>query len=96
MLDQGPLLRPDQAAHLLSVADLTCKAYERDVRACLDFLRSQNISALAEVRTADLGSVDVASFDLIAGFHGCAKAPGMRSSRVCRLSHHHLTVPMCW
>jgi site-specific recombinase XerD len=36
------------------LADLTCKAYERDVRVCLEFLRSQGISALAEVRTADL------------------------------------------
>jgi site-specific recombinase XerD len=36
------------------LADLTCTAYERDVRACLDFLRSQGIAALAEVRTVDL------------------------------------------
>ena len=33
------------------LADLTCKAYERDVRACLDFLRSQGMAALAEIRT---------------------------------------------
>lgn len=32
-------------------ADLTCKAYERDVRACLEQLRSQGIVALAEIRT---------------------------------------------
>ena len=36
------------------LADLTCKAYERDVRACLEFLRSQGIAALAEVRTREL------------------------------------------
>jgi site-specific recombinase XerC len=36
------------------LAELTCKAYERDVRACLDFLRRQGIAALAEVRTPDL------------------------------------------
>jgi site-specific recombinase XerD len=36
------------------LADLTCKAYERDVRACLDFLHSQGIAALAEIRTPDL------------------------------------------
>jgi site-specific recombinase XerD len=36
------------------LADLTCKAYERDVRACLDFLRSQGISALVEIHTPDL------------------------------------------
>jgi site-specific recombinase XerD len=33
------------------LADLTCEAYERDVRTCLEFLRSQGISALAEIRT---------------------------------------------
>ena len=36
------------------LAELTCKAYERDVRACLDFLRTQGISALAEIRTPNL------------------------------------------
>jgi DNA-binding XRE family transcriptional regulator len=36
------------------LADLTCTAYERDVRACLEHLRSQGISALAEIRTPDL------------------------------------------
>jgi site-specific recombinase XerD len=36
------------------LADLTCQAYERDVRACIDFLRRQGLAALAEVRTADL------------------------------------------
>lgn len=36
------------------LAELTCKAYERDVRACLNFLRREGIAALAEVRTADL------------------------------------------
>jgi integrase/recombinase XerC len=36
------------------LADLTCKAYERDVRACLDFLRSQGTSALVEIHTTDL------------------------------------------
>jgi len=36
------------------LGDLTCKAYERDVRVCIEFLRGQGISALAEVRTADL------------------------------------------
>jgi site-specific recombinase XerD len=36
------------------LADLTCKAYERDVCACLDFLRGHGIAALAEIRTPDL------------------------------------------
>jgi site-specific recombinase XerD len=36
------------------LADLTCKADERDVRACLDFLRGAGIAALAEVRMVDL------------------------------------------
>ncbi len=36
------------------LADLTCKAYERDVRACLEHLRLQGIAALAEIRTPDL------------------------------------------
>jgi site-specific recombinase XerD len=36
------------------LADLTCTAYERDVRACLDFLRIQGIAALIEIRTPDL------------------------------------------
>jgi integrase/recombinase XerD len=36
------------------LADLTCKAYERDVRACLDFMRAQGMSALIEIRTPDL------------------------------------------
>jgi site-specific recombinase XerD len=36
------------------LADLTCKAYERDVRACLEFLRAHGIAALTEVRTPDL------------------------------------------
>jgi site-specific recombinase XerD len=36
------------------LADLTCKAYERDVRACLEFLRVQGIASLAEIRTPDL------------------------------------------
>jgi len=36
------------------LADLTCRAYERDVRACLEFLRAHGIAALAEVRTVDL------------------------------------------
>ena len=36
------------------LADLTCKAYERDVRACIDYLRGQGITALTDVRTPDL------------------------------------------
>jgi site-specific recombinase XerD len=36
------------------LAELTCKAHERDVRACLDFLHGQGIAALAEIRTPDL------------------------------------------
>jgi site-specific recombinase XerD len=36
------------------LAELTCKAYERDVRACLNFLRSQGISALVEIHTSEL------------------------------------------
>ena len=36
------------------LADLTCKAYERDVRACLTHMRSQDIAALTEIRTPNL------------------------------------------
>jgi site-specific recombinase XerD len=36
------------------LAEATCKAYERDVRACLEFLRSQGTSALVEIHTSDL------------------------------------------
>src|SRR5437660_21176 len=36
------------------LADLTCMAYERDVRACLEFLRAKGIAALVEIRTPDL------------------------------------------
>jgi site-specific recombinase XerD len=36
------------------LAELTCKAYERDVRACLEFLRRHGIAALVEIRTPDL------------------------------------------
>ena len=36
------------------LSELTCKTYERDVRACVEFLRSQGISALVEIRTSDL------------------------------------------
>ena len=36
------------------LANPTCKDYERDVRACFEFLRTQNILALVDVRTADL------------------------------------------
>jgi site-specific recombinase XerD len=36
------------------LSDLTCRAYQRDVRACLDFLRAQGIASLAEIRTPDL------------------------------------------
>ncbi len=36
------------------LADATCIAYERNVRKCIAFLRSQGIAALAEVRTPDL------------------------------------------
>ena len=36
------------------LADLTCKAYERDVRACVAFLRERGIEELAAVRPPDL------------------------------------------
>jgi len=36
------------------LAEATCKAYERDVRACLAFLRDQGIEELATVRPPDL------------------------------------------
>jgi site-specific recombinase XerD len=36
------------------LADLTSSAYERDVRACLAFLRAQGIDDLARVRPPDL------------------------------------------
>ena len=36
------------------LSDLTCKAFERDLRARIEFLRSQGISTLLEVRTSDL------------------------------------------
>lgn len=36
------------------LADLTCKAYDRDVRACLEFLRGEGIAALTEIRAPHL------------------------------------------
>src|SRR5437588_3757444 len=36
------------------LAELTCRAYERDVRACVEFLRAQGICDLVEIRTSDL------------------------------------------
>ena len=36
------------------LAELTRHAYERDVRACIEFLRSEGIGALEHVRTPDL------------------------------------------
>ncbi len=36
------------------LAELTCRAYERDVTACLQFLRSAELGSLEDVRTADL------------------------------------------
>lgn len=36
------------------LADLTCKAYERDVRAWVAFLRERGIEELAEVRAPQL------------------------------------------
>jgi site-specific recombinase XerD len=36
------------------LAEATCIAYERNVRNCIDFLRSQGIAALAEIRTPHL------------------------------------------
>jgi site-specific recombinase XerD len=36
------------------LAELTCKAYERSARACLEFLRANGIACLAEIRTRDL------------------------------------------
>ncbi|TML00284.1 MAG: hypothetical protein E6G34_01995 [Actinobacteria bacterium] len=36
------------------LAELTCNAYARDVRACLQFLCGRGIAALAEIRTGDL------------------------------------------
>ncbi len=36
------------------LTDSTCKAYKRDAGACIEFLRGQGISTLAEVRTADM------------------------------------------
>lgn len=35
-------------------ADLTCKAYERAARACVEFLRAKGIASLSEIRTRDL------------------------------------------
>jgi site-specific recombinase XerD len=36
------------------LAELTCSAYERDVRACLASLREQGVDDLATVRRPDL------------------------------------------
>jgi site-specific recombinase XerD len=36
------------------LSEHTCRAYERDVRCCIEFLRGQGIAALAEIRTPDL------------------------------------------
>ena len=36
------------------LSEHTCRAYERDVRACIEFLREQGLPALVEIRTPDL------------------------------------------
>ena len=36
------------------LSELTCRAYERDVRACLEHLRGEGIGALSEIRAPDL------------------------------------------
>jgi integrase/recombinase XerD len=36
------------------LSELTCRAYERDVRACIEFLRAQRVTALLEIRTPHL------------------------------------------
>lgn len=36
------------------LADETCRAYERDVRACLEFLRTQDVQTLDQARTPHL------------------------------------------
>jgi len=36
------------------LAPMTCAAYERDVAACLDYLRGQGIQDLAEVKVTHL------------------------------------------
>jgi site-specific recombinase XerD len=42
------------------LAEQTCKAYERDVRACIEFLRGQGISARARPNNhrRGVGSLD--------------------------------------
>jgi site-specific recombinase XerD len=49
-----PCLTSSSTAASSAVAELTCKAYERDVRACVQFLRGDGIAALTEIRTPDL------------------------------------------
>ena len=34
------------------LSEMTCKAYERDVRACLEFLRAGGLASLAEAAKA--------------------------------------------
>jgi integrase/recombinase XerC len=36
------------------LSELTCRAYERDVRACIEFLRGRGVAELVEIRTPDL------------------------------------------
>src|SRR5262249_48264642 len=36
------------------LSEHTCRAYERDVRACVGFLRERGLAALGEIRTNDL------------------------------------------
>jgi len=36
------------------LSEPTCSAYERDVRACIEFLRAQRVAALVEIRTPHL------------------------------------------
>jgi integrase/recombinase XerC len=36
------------------LSELTCTAYERDVRACIEFARERGLAALGEIRTNDL------------------------------------------
>ena len=38
------------------LSELTCKAYERDLRACVEFLRSQDISALVIKQAVNTGN----------------------------------------
>ena len=67
------------------LADLTCSAYERDVKACVAFLRSRGIYDAAAVKPPDLRAflADEASRRPAVSSHGTDRSP-WRAMRRCK------------